>query len=40
MQLVNKVALVGSGACHVTFYVEVPSLEEALSKIENLGAAR
>ena len=33
----NKVAVGGSGATDVTFYyVEVPGLEEALSKIENL----
>lgn len=25
---------------HVTFYVEVPSVEEALSKAESLGGAR
>src|SRR3712207_5983915 len=33
-------AAMGDGAGHVTFYVAVPDLEAALSKIEGLGAAR
>ena len=33
-------AAMNGGAGHVTFYVAVPDLEAALSKIEGLGAAR
>jgi uncharacterized protein len=32
-------AAMGEGAGHVTFYVEVPDLEAALSKIEGLGGS-
>jgi len=32
-------AAMGGGAGHVTFYVEVPDLEAALSKIERLGGS-
>jgi predicted enzyme related to lactoylglutathione lyase len=33
-------AAMDGGAGHVTFYVEVPDLEAALSKIESLGGSR
>ena len=38
MRPVNKVAVAGSSAGHLTFYVEVPDLEEALRRSRTSGA--